>query len=214
MSASGTPTLTYFDIRGLAELSRLLLTVAGVKFTDERYPFIRKEDGSFDRGDWETRKSSTPYGQVPLFTTADGTQIAQSGAIVRYISRTYGLEGANPIEHALVDAGFEAVTDIRKEYYNNKTDVGKTQEFWNSKLAAGLAGLEKNIQGNPFFTKSNKLTYVDVAIYYLIFVFSTENKEAVDKALESTPKIKALFDAVSKNEKIAPYVAARKPTPF
>jgi hypothetical protein len=49
-------TLTYFDIRGLAELPRLVLAASGVEWKDDRIPFSRNADGSFDRGDWSDRQ--------------------------------------------------------------------------------------------------------------------------------------------------------------
>jgi len=205
--------LTYFDIRGLAELPRLLLTVAGVPFTDDRIKFEKKEDGSFERGDWEQRKPNTPYGQVP-YLTVNGTQIAQSGAIVRYISHTYGLAGVGAVEHALIDAGYEAVADIRRSWQQAKADPAKLADFFSKGLPEGLAALNKNVAGQTYFGASNKLSFVDVAIYYLFFALETENKDAVHAAFANNPKLGAIHHAVASNAHISAYVKARKQTIF
>ena len=107
----------------------MVLAAGGAAFTDDRIPFSRNADGSFERGDWNERKKNTPYGQVPLLTV-DGVQIAQSGAIVRFLAKRLNLNGASDIEAALIDAGFEAVQDIRKAFFTSKNDAAKVAEFW------------------------------------------------------------------------------------
>lgn len=51
------PKLTYFDLRGLAEQSRILMKIGGMDFVDDRIPFSRpisheftdkKASGAFD----------------------------------------------------------------------------------------------------------------------------------------------------------------------
>lgn len=72
--------ITYFDIEGAAEPIRLALLLAGVDFIDDRLAFK----------DWPDFKLKTPYGQVPVMTLGDdGEMKAQSGAILRYIAKTY-----------------------------------------------------------------------------------------------------------------------------
>jgi len=173
----------------------------------------KKEDGSFDRGDWEQRKLYTPYGQVPLLTV-NGTQIAQSGAINRYIAHTYDLAGVGCIEGALADAGYEAVQDIRRSWQTSKSDPAKLVEFWSKGLPESLQSLNKNVQGQTFFTSSNKLSYTDVAIYYLFFALDTENKDAVKAGLAANPRLAAINHAVATNPAIEKYVKARKQTIF
>merc|ERR1712110_294089 len=60
--------ITYFDFKGRAEISRLILAAGGKKYTDDR----------FVEGQWakpET-KANTPFGQVPVLTVG-GKQYAQ-----------------------------------------------------------------------------------------------------------------------------------------
>jgi len=213
MASAATYKLSYFDIRGLAELNRLVLTASGAKWEDDRIPFTKKEDGSFDRGDWESvRKAKTPYGSVPVLTF-NGVQIAQSAAIMRFIAKREGLAGGNEIESALIDGAFEHILDIRKGFFTNKADAAKLADFWNKGFGDQVASLNKNVTGNPWFAGS-KISYADIAIYYTLYVLGTENKEAVEKALAANPKVAAISDAVQKDAKIAAYLAARKVTIF
>jgi len=162
---------------------------------------------------WDERKKTTPYGQAPLLTV-NGQELAQSSAIVRFVAQRHGLAGSGDIEAALIDGGYEAVQDIRKAFFTNKADAAKLEQFWSTGFGQALAFLNKNVRGETFFGASNKLSYTDLAIYYLIFVLSTENKEAVDAALAQNAKIQTIFSAVEKDEKIAAYLAKREVTPM
>jgi len=101
--------ITYFNLRGRAELARLVLHQAGVSFEDYR----------FGPGEWPTAKPSKfiilfnfihffkkfylliqmficiidmPFGQVPVLEE-DGKMLAQSITIARYLARQHGLAG-------------------------------------------------------------------------------------------------------------------------
>jgi glutathione S-transferase len=202
--------LTYFDIRGLAEVPRLCLAAAGINFVDDRIPFVRNEDGTFSRGDWEQRKEKTPYGQVPVLEV-NGVQIAQSAAIVRFIGRKGGLLGSNEIEEALIDAGWETVQDIRAGFRALRSDPSKAEAYYTKDMPAGFAGLEKNAASNKHFI-GNKISIADIAIYYFLFVLSTENADAVSKVRAANPKINGIYETVEKDGKVAAYLAQRKQT--
>jgi len=205
--------LSYFDIRGLAEVPRLLFVAAGQAFTDDRVPLIRKEDGSYERGDWLERKPHTPYGHMPVLEF-NGVKLAESAAIIRFLAKRFGLNGADEVESALIDAGFEVVQDVRKNFYTTKSDAAKAAEFWSTQFPEYIAGLNKNVAGATYFSKSDKLSYTDISIYYLLWSLRSENAEAVDKALAANEKVRKIYQAVEKNDKIAKYVAERKVTPF
>merc|ERR1712088_721156 len=62
--------LTYFNLRGRAEPSRLLLAYGGIKFED-----CRLTPAFEDPKEWSELKPKTPYGSLPLLEW-DGTCIA------------------------------------------------------------------------------------------------------------------------------------------
>jgi len=212
--SSHTPTLTYFDIRGLAELPRLCFAAAGVAFNDDRIPFERKADGSVG-GPWPELKAKMPFKQVPVLKVGEHI-ISQSSAIIRYIARTHKLDGHNSIDQALVDAGFEAMLDIRKTFFTNKSDAAKTATFFETGLAESLQLIAANARSTDehVWYNGHNITYTDVAIYYFLWVLATENDAAVKKAIASAPKVQKIYDAVEKHENVAKYLAARKQTPM
>ncbi|KAI6242341.1 Glutathione S-transferase [Aphelenchoides fujianensis] len=97
---------TYLTVRGFGEVSRLILHHAGVKFEDVR----------FDRDEFvKNHKKDFPAGQVPLLEV-DGHRISQSGAIVRFLARRFGLEGADEFEKTRADEIYAFYYDRMREH--------------------------------------------------------------------------------------------------
>ena len=65
--------LTYFPAKGRAEISRVILSYSGVKFTDER--LTPEQFGAI--------KSSLPWGQIPVLNYK-GQLMCQSLSIARW----------------------------------------------------------------------------------------------------------------------------------
>jgi len=211
--------LTYFDIRGLAEVSRLVFKAAGVAFEDDRIAFEKKEDGSFFRGKWEdpAYKKSMPFHQVPVLTVNGKVQLAQSGAINRFLAKRFGLFGENDIDGAVVDGVGEQLADIRKTWYTDKQKDGAApgdnlKKFFDVHFPEQLDLLEANVRGNGHFV-GNKLSLADIQFYYLTFVFGTENKD-VEGLVNKHPKLKQIRDNVANNANIKKWVSERPQTIF
>jgi len=58
-------------------------------------------------------KPSLVYGQLP-FMTVDGTTLAQSMAIARYLAREYGLNGASNLDNAQADEIVDVINDMQQ----------------------------------------------------------------------------------------------------
>ena len=102
MSSSSTYKLIYFNVRGLAETSRMLFKAAGQQFEDYRYPFELKE-GKPIRPEWDADKSKYVYEKVPVLEVDGGKYtIAQSKAIERFLARRFNMFGGNDGEGALI----------------------------------------------------------------------------------------------------------------
>eukprot|EP00920_Eleutheroschizon_duboscqi_P037126 GHVT01088906.1.p1 GENE.GHVT01088906.1~~GHVT01088906.1.p1 ORF type:complete len:108 (-),score=16.23 GHVT01088906.1:1775-2098(-) len=84
--------LTYFDSKAKAESVRLAFFIGGVEFEDKRVS--REEFGAM--------KESLPFGQLPILTLADGSQMAQSLAILTYAAKQAGLLPEDPLQLAKV----------------------------------------------------------------------------------------------------------------
>jgi len=85
--------LTYFDIQGRAEVIRLCFRAAGVPFQDNR---ITGEQ-------WQKLKDKTPYGGLPILEM-EGQTFGESGAIMRWAARKFGLSGKTDGEALVVEA--------------------------------------------------------------------------------------------------------------
>ena len=101
--------VTYFPIQAVAEPIRLALTLTGTPFEDERVPF--KE--------WQTRKPTTKYGQMPILTV-DGTEYYQSGAMLRWVGANCGDGSLYPVDDPWkmydVDEMIGLVDDLAKAW--------------------------------------------------------------------------------------------------
>ena len=93
--------LTYFNLRGRAEICRYLFAYAGIKYEDYR----------LEGADWPKIKLTIPFGKV-LILEVDGVIIHQSLAIARYLARESGLAGQTPVEQALADAIVDTIDDF------------------------------------------------------------------------------------------------------
>ena len=113
--------LTYFNGKGIAETSRILLAAAGYKYTDFRYPLkinnwktydFTRDEFDKDKADGKLFKSMD---KVP-FIEVEGVIISQSKSIERYISNRFGFMGSNLIEAALIDSYCENLRDFKFAY--------------------------------------------------------------------------------------------------
>jgi prostaglandin-H2 D-isomerase / glutathione transferase len=75
-----TIKLSYFPIEGFAECIRLALILSGKQFDDDRVAY----------SDWfQTMKSTTPYGNLPVMTINNGPMRTQSKALLRWVGATF-----------------------------------------------------------------------------------------------------------------------------
>ncbi|CAI5446090.1 unnamed protein product [Caenorhabditis angaria] len=95
--------LTYFRGRGFVEPIRQVFRMAEVEFDED---ILTPDDKT-----WENLKKNVPFGQLPVLN-ADGIEIPQSAAILRYVSKKFGLAGKSPEEEAWCDAIIDRCKDF------------------------------------------------------------------------------------------------------
>jgi glutathione S-transferase len=86
--------LTYFPLKALAEVSRVLFSLANQEFEDSRITFE----------EWPQHKSRMPFEQVPILEVTENDRtvlIAQSNAIERYIANRFHLFGKDDLERVI-----------------------------------------------------------------------------------------------------------------
>ena len=128
---------TYFNGRGLGELSRLILAQAGVEFEDQR--LTPDEWKKLKSSKWiddftkiqnsiiisELFLATPPPHQVPLLDF-DGFKISQSITIARFLAKIYSLDGKSILEKAQADMIVDFMVEIKIKCRNNpnfKTEI-------------------------------------------------------------------------------------------
>jgi glutathione S-transferase len=108
-------SLTYFNGKGNAEVSRMMLHLADVPFDDIRAgrDFVWADMKAANGG-------STNMNRLPVMQWGS-IEIGQTKPIERLIAKTYGYHGSSDVEAAQIDAIVEHVTDIRMDLKMVKT---------------------------------------------------------------------------------------------
>jgi len=195
--------LTYFPARGRAETSRLILAFAGKKYTDERIDF----------GEFGARKSSMPYGQVPLLEY-DGVTICQSITITRFLATECGLAGKDNLENAKIDEVVDAVSDLltaRNGFVfesDAKLKEEKIAKFKNETAPNALKNLEATLtrRGGQYF--SGRVTsWADLHFFAIM-----EHVMGAGVTLDKFPKLKNLMERTREIPNIKKWLAERPVT--
>ncbi len=117
--------LIYFNVRGRAELSRLILNCANVPFEDYRIehsdwtaikqgiPSLKKcECGLNNLIGAVIIQLDMPFKQIPVLEVDGVNLLAQSNTIARYLARQHQLAGQNEWEQSQADMFIDCVYDL------------------------------------------------------------------------------------------------------
>ncbi|XP_011265525.1 uncharacterized protein LOC105256930 [Camponotus floridanus] len=198
-----TYKLTYFNVTGLGEPIRYLLSQSGIKFEDVRVEF----------DDWPKLKSNMPMGQMPVLEL-DGKLYHQSKAISRFIAKKGNLYGSNELEAMEIDATVDSIDDLRQAlstYYWEKDPAlkEKLKGIAFEKLPFYLDKFEAQVKKNGGYFVNGKLSWADIlwTAYcdYLSFVLAGDpNKDH--------PELKKLVEKVRALPNIKAYIEKRPKT--
>ncbi|KAL4238080.1 hypothetical protein ACF0H5_002792 [Mactra antiquata] len=202
--------LTYFKTRGAAELSRLVFTLAGEKYVDER----------LEREEWQKVKHNTPLEALPVLEV-DGVVVSQSAAIARFLARRFKLFGKTDMEEFAIDEAHEVFAEIfnrelMKIFYESdatkKAEIAKA--FIDGSLQKYLTFFETRLKKNGTgFYVGNELTFGDLIIYNgLTMTEALLKMTKLDLNLASCPELAALIKRVEENPRIAKWIAERPKT--
>ena len=212
--------LTYFNGKGIAETSRILLSVADVDYQDFRYPLtindwktynFTRDEFDKDKADGKLWKS---MGKLP-FLEVNGKVISQSKAIERYIANRYNLMGNNLEDSAVIDSYCEWLRDFKTAYHSEKRKPNKEEAMdnWFNKLLVDKLKSFENIishKGEDMseYTVGNKLSLIDISIYTFLTEYF-DNKEGILNAYKDCPKLKSIVNTVSENDKVKHWLKTR-----
>ena len=212
--------LVYFNGRGLAEISRILLAIGGEEYEDFRYPLKiidwskhQMEKAEFDK-DKADGKLTGSLNKLP-YLEVDGTIIPQSKSIERVLAKKYNLMGTSDIEALRIDSLCECVRDFKDAYQSVRKAENKveaTNQWFTKTLVEKLSLLENLVDGNGF-TVGETLSLSDVVLYAFITQFF-DNKEASMNATLASPKIRSVIENVSTVPQLVSWIEKRPKTDF
>jgi len=218
--------LTYFNGRGLAETSRVLLAIGGEKYEDFRYPItvidwsifkmIRDE---FDN-DKKEGKLWKSMDKVP-FLEVEGMVLYQSKAIERYLANKYKLMGNNLLESAFIDSICETIRDFKDGYQKVKSSSPESNEcemqvFFEQTLPNQLTSLNNIIMSRQLlspFVNGKNLSLADIVIFLFLTDFF-DDKDKVNKAYERCDALNKIVQNVGSLESVKNWLEIRPQTPF
>ncbi|KAL7678119.1 hypothetical protein ACOME3_004348 [Neoechinorhynchus agilis] len=197
--------LTYFKARGRAEITRLILAAAGVKYNDNQ---IAHEA-------WVTLKPKTPLGQLPVVELDENNIIIpQSLAIARYFARKHGLAGDHDLESAMIDSVVDTALDgniVCLPILYRLQGAAKekaTEKFTEETMPQTLQRLckLKDMFGTEGYMVGNALSWADLYVFDFL-----QNIELFDPSVyEKYPKLAVVRDSVLANKDVVDYVTKRK----
>jgi len=196
-----TPLLTYFDIRGRAEVIRLILEEAAAPYRERR---VQEQE-------WAAVKPTMPFGQMPLYQEGE-LLIPQSHAIYRYLARKHDLYGQHEAERVRCDIVEEVFVDAQNAlggFYWSPKFAEQRAEFERTRLPELLARLERlladNESGHGFWV-GRGLTYVDFcAWHFLDYV-----RPFSQATLEKFQLLSAFKQRIAARPHIAAYLASER----
>lgn len=226
--------LTYFDARGPAEVSRIMLKIGGVEFEDHRLPITKKPDGGFDVPEFASVKESGLYAanmnRLPVLNV-DGIIIGQSRAIERYIAQHCKLMGKDEIERALVDCITENVRDIKDRWGKVRLtgglgksaikDEAVAKWFSGGELAEWLTKLDHSLpqpgtSNQQEYAVGDSLSLADISIWHLLRDYFTQYDNEVRAAEKKAKcaKLSRIANKVAEHSVVKNWMLCRPPTQF
>lgn len=195
------PKLTYFDVRGRAEVIRLLLEETGTAYTEHRVSIA----------EWPTLKATLAFGQLPLYEEA-GLVLNQSQAIYRHLARKFNLYGDNEQEMTRCDI-------VQETFVEAQLNIGGF--FWNpefAKLRDNYAAVELPAlldrllklfdlnTTNSGYWVGERLSFVDFIAWHTLDYVRAFSRETLDR-YENLARFR---ERISSRPKIAAYLASSR----
>lgn len=196
--------LVYFKMRALAEAAQLILRATNT-------PYDYSMGWNYFGDSWANVKEKAPFRQLPMLVVDGKHEIAQSGAICRYLADLTGLAPDDSTMRAEVDSVFEA----SQEWFAplNPTINFAVGDDFIAKRDAQLPGLHLRLgdferylgrHDGPFFFGDSPY-YCDFGVFHHVDLAHFFD----DNLLADYPKISEMMAAVRNIEGVATYLAER-----
>ena len=204
-SRPGSVKLTYFDAHGgRGEPARVLLSIAGIPFTDERVQFPA----------WMAMKSGTLLGGLPILEV-DGKQLTQSNAINRWAGRLADLYPEDAWQAAECDEICDMVEHLSVDIGPSYGMKGEEQKKERERLLEGpipkyLRALDRRLaeRGGEWFS-AGKLTVADLKATDLVRTLESGRLDHIPKDIVErvAPALSAHRKRVLADPRVSAYYA-------
>ncbi|XP_075400990.1 hematopoietic prostaglandin D synthase [Tenrec ecaudatus] len=192
--------LTYFNMRGRAEIIRYIFA-----YLDKKY-----EDHRIEQADWPQIKSTLPFGKIPVLEV-DGLALHQSLAIARYLTKNTDLAGKTELEQCQVDAVVDTLDDFMSCFPWGEKNQDIKEKMFNELLTHDapnlLQDLDKYLGEKEWFV-GNFVTWAD----FYWDICSTTLLVFKPDLLDTHPRLVTLQKKVQAIPAIADWILRRPAT--
>jgi len=173
------PVLTYFAMPGRAFAIRVVMGMASMPYTDKTISFPELVAGKADT-------NAFPLGAVPTLSVGDKT-FAQSGAILRYVSKVAGMYPAD----ALAALAFDEALDSAQEMGSSVPQLPDAEQkkyaraTWVEKklpVFAGYFGRKIAASGGPFLNGAD-ISPPDLVLFSALDGIATGNWDFISPSV-------------------------------
>ena len=203
---STTPVLCYWDIHGLAQPARLLLTYTGTEFEDKKLSCGPTPD--FDKSCWIDNKFSLglDFPFLPYYIDGD-MKITHSNAILRHIARKHDLVGKTDKEKVMADMMADQAIDFRNGWVRlcNNSNFENVKDDYLKTLPKTLQ-MFSDFLGSKSWFAGDSLTYVDFHMYELL----DQHKQLMPNCMNELENMTSFMLRFESLPKIAEYMKSDK----
>ena len=195
--------LFYFNLKGKAEVIRMLFHIAGQDFDDKRFTI----------DEWKSVKPKLlRYQQAPILEVIEETtsyQIAQSHTIERFLANRFNLLGKSEIERVHVDMIGEEIVDLYTTLiviYRKKDCEEKARELDEAireKVPIGLKLIQSLLEANRnLYLVGDEITLADIQLINFYDWLRNRKNEVLDKL----PSLKKHDEFIRTLPKVSDYL--------
>ena len=214
--------LVYFNLKGLAETSRILLAINNEKFEDYRYNFsvIDSSKHQYNKPEFDNDKNNKrlikSMNKLP-YLEINGEIICQSKSIERFLARKFNMMGQNEIQNAKIDSICESVRDIKDTYQKIRNTQEKKEEsmniWFNETLPERLNLLSNLFDKEGIYCINKNISLADIVIFSLLTQFFDNVTDSMNAASKNSRIIK-IINSISDIEEVKKWIKERPNTIF
>lgn len=218
---TGPWTLRYFPVPGApGEIVRLMLVLSGEDWED-------KVTGAKSSPPWSAIKKQAKFGQMPLLTSSDGTDLAQSRAIARFLAQKVTINSAplRPADPWLcfqADELVDALEDVRNKVV--KTFAIKDQAEKEAArgalfakggdMHAGFSAIDKLVGSNGSangYMLGDTFSLADLWCFIVVNQFRAGFLDGIptDGWIDDMPELKAVVENVAAIPAVKAYYSGK-----